>query len=75
MADDKGRGGLGTAVRGMGDHLRTSQVWNSMRFFSPDEGSQSGAIHSLVPDRSRGLSGEKSSASTLRSRGPRVRSL
>ncbi len=30
MADEKGRGGLGTLVGGMGDHLRNSQVWTSI---------------------------------------------
>jgi quinol-cytochrome oxidoreductase complex cytochrome b subunit len=30
VADEKGRGGLGTLVTGMGDHLRSSQVWTSI---------------------------------------------
>ena len=30
MADENGKGGIATAVKGMGDHLRNSQVWNSI---------------------------------------------
>lgn len=30
MADEKGKGGVLTAVKGMGSHVRNSQVWNSI---------------------------------------------
>lgn len=30
MADENGKGGVLTAVKGMGSHLRNSQVWNSI---------------------------------------------